>query len=78
MQLDDTHVDIAKYFGRAYDNYSKIPGKHHRMLATRSMLWCAVLQRATGQFFGASQSLLKAHFEVELWPSGNILCVYSP
>lgn len=55
----------VKYLIRAYENYSKLTGKHHRMLATRAMLWCGSYQQAAGRYLSANHLLMRAHFEEE-------------
>lgn len=42
-------LDPAKYYGRAFESYGKLPGRGGRMLATRAMVGCALFQTATGR-----------------------------
>ncbi|GAX80359.1 hypothetical protein CEUSTIGMA_g7798.t1 [Chlamydomonas eustigma] len=57
--------DPQKYFMRAYENYSRLPGRLPRMLATRSMMSCAAYQFACGRYQSTSHALMRAHFEEE-------------
>lgn len=45
----DPSADPLKYFNRAYEHYSKVRGRQGRMLATRTMLYAAAYQAATGR-----------------------------
>jgi hypothetical protein len=45
----DPSADPLKYLNRAYEHYSKVRGRQGRMLATRSMLYAAAYQAATGR-----------------------------
>jgi len=56
--------DPQKYFTRAFDSYSRLPGKLPRMLATRTMMLSAVHQAACGNHQMTSNALMRAHFEV--------------
>ncbi|WIA13573.1 hypothetical protein OEZ85_007140 [Tetradesmus obliquus] len=61
----DPSADPLKYFNRAYEHYSKVRGRQGRMLATRTMLYAALYQAATGRHHAASMSLMRAHFDEE-------------
>ena len=56
--------DPHKYFTRAFDSYSRLPGKLPRMLATRAMMLCAAHHAASGRHQMTSHTLMRAHFEV--------------
>lgn len=49
LQGPDPGTDPVKYLNRAFDHYSKVPGRQNRMLATRAMLYCAAFQQAAGR-----------------------------
>lgn len=57
--------DPVKYFGRAFEHYSKVPGRSARMLATRAMTWAAGYHIATGRHLAANQCLMRAHYDEE-------------
>lgn len=46
----DGQSDPVKYLTRAYDHYSRVPGRPGRMLATRAMVACAMYQSAAGRW----------------------------
>jgi len=48
----DAATDPVKYLGRAFDHYSRLPGRQARMLATRAMVACAMYQTAAGRWVG--------------------------
>lgn len=50
----DGQSDPVKYLTRAFDHYSRVPGRFGRMLATRAMLACAMYQSAAGRWAGAA------------------------
>ena len=56
--------DPQKYFTRAYDSYTRLPGPLPRMLATRAMMASAAFQLSAGRHQAASHALMRAHFEV--------------
>jgi hypothetical protein len=62
MSPDDN--DPQKYFLRAFEHYSRVLGKIGRLLATRSALLSARFQQAAGRYIAASNSLMRAHYEV--------------
>eukprot|EP00877_Chromochloris_zofingiensis_P003658 jgi/Chrzof1/13293/Cz07g27240.t1 len=65
LQGPDPGTDPVKYLNRAFDHYSKVPGRQNRMLATRAMLYCAAFQQAAGRHLSANHSLMRAHFDEE-------------
>lgn len=54
----DPSSDPVKYLGRAFDHYSRLPGRQGRMLATRAMVACAAYQTATGRWAAAARRRL--------------------
>ncbi|MEW5318844.1 MAG: hypothetical protein WDW38_010029, partial [Sanguina aurantia] len=64
--LDPTESnDPLKYFTRAYEAYTKVPGKLSRMLATRCSLLMAAFQQRIGRHLSTSHVLMRAHFDEE-------------
>ncbi|KAG1664040.1 hypothetical protein FOA52_010459 [Chlamydomonas sp. UWO 241] len=56
--------DPLKYSTRAYEHYSRLPGKLPRMLASRAMMLCALYQSSAGRHLSANHVLMRAHFEL--------------